>query len=138
VDNTQAGIDSIRLRENERWTFGYCEYKAAQITVAPDADELQQRVSLLHEVFHAILSHLGINPFNNEDVVTPVAGELLDVLRRNPKMVDYLMDGARTECVDYAAEIARQAEADVEANRHYKYHAPADNNGAWRSDGGPQ
>lgn len=60
-----------------------------------------KRVTILHEILHAIIGESALKPDgrhkmvrdHEEAVVSTLAPWLLQVLRDNPKLIDYLLDG---------------------------------------------
>lgn len=64
------------------------------IAVDPDLGPDQQADTVLHEILHAVMSLTGLasdlDDDTEEQVVFRLAGPLLDVLRRNPRLVAYL------------------------------------------------
>lgn len=73
------------------------ETKAEQqlIKLRPGQGPDYEADTVLHEAIHAMLSHAPIDLEHEleEKVCLVLAPALLDLLRRNPKLVAYLLDG---------------------------------------------
>lgn len=59
-----------------------------------------ERSIALHEILHICWEHAGLTaadrpPVTEEEAVTALSYRLLEVLRANPKLVDYLTEGSR-------------------------------------------
>lgn len=65
------------------------------LLVSPDMPEERQAEAMLHELLHAICDATGLTvPLGHkaeERVVAAMSPALLDMLRRNPKLVAYLL-----------------------------------------------
>lgn len=75
--------------------WGFIQYAAQRIVYDASAAPERLRVALMHEVLHAI--HDLVNTRGEkweEGQVTQDAGLLVDVLRRNPALVAFLIAGA--------------------------------------------
>lgn len=68
-----------------RSIYGYC-----LIEVYHPQDDQQMKDTLLHEILHACLFEVGRGA--QEEVVGALAPVLLYVLRKNPKLVEYLTE----------------------------------------------
>lgn len=73
-----------------------------QILLDPDQKEDMMADTLLHEILHAIyytsaLKEIELRDLNEEQLVGILTPILLDTLRRNPEVVNYLMN-SRTIC----------------------------------------
>jgi len=93
IEHNAEAINTLRVDMDDASIRAHIHYSSSTITVDPALSASQKRLSLLHEILHGTLSGLGLHGINNEDVVTPTASSLLDTLRRNPKMVAFLMEG---------------------------------------------
>jgi Zn-dependent peptidase ImmA (M78 family) len=72
-----------------------CFAKHEQIYLAPDLAPGTERVAVLHELVHACFDDAAVGGVldkedDEEKVCLALAPRLLDVLRRNPKLVTYL------------------------------------------------
>lgn len=89
-----------QARPNE---VGHTDMGRNKMTIRSDGSQapMQERDTLLHEVVHAVLWQAGLDEEHDvfktdrmaERVVDVLATSLLDVLRRNPTLVDYLLGG---------------------------------------------
>lgn len=61
-----------------------------KIVVNPRQGDDMKRDTVLHEVLHAILLGMGLEDDLEERVISTVSPALLDTLRRNPDLVEYL------------------------------------------------
>lgn len=71
-------------------TWGYIEYGRLRIILNPDQAEDHMRVTLLHEILHAVEDVTDQRHHRTEEIIRQLAAPLLDVLRRNPDLVAYL------------------------------------------------
>lgn len=73
---------------------GELEADEGRINLAQDQPLAQEQDSLLHEVLHGCLFVTGVghtlDDATEERIVRPLATCLLDTLKRNPRLVDYL------------------------------------------------
>lgn len=73
--------------------FGHCDRFRQAIKVDKDAHDEQQRDTLLHEVLHALDHELDTKL--SERQIRLTATGLLCVLRENPRLLAYLIDGLK-------------------------------------------
>lgn len=72
-------------------TWGRILYARGRIILDPDQNDAHKRYALLHEVLHGCW-HIGNRSHeNDEPAIRALACPLLDVLRRNPELVAYLL-----------------------------------------------
>jgi hypothetical protein len=75
---------------------GRCDFDQLKILVNGRLAEGAQQEILLHEVLHAIFNATGydvwIGEEATEDAILRLSPVLLEVLRRNPALVDYLTE----------------------------------------------
>jgi hypothetical protein len=101
VDDPDAGLARY-AKPNE---VGHANLGASRITIRGSSESSisNQRDSVLHEVLHAVMVLYGYigdekdvykTPRMGERVIEVAATGLLDVFRRNPALVAYLMDDA--------------------------------------------
>lgn len=86
--------DDLNAPDDELDTFGQTLIPSLEIFVRTDIAEDMQAEVLLHEVLHAIYYASNLRSRfadEEEDIVSELAIELLDVLRRNPKLTDFLL-----------------------------------------------
>lgn len=74
--------------------YGRVNYGECQIILDPKQHDQHKRVALLHELLHACWHVTDpLDPSNCEEMaVRAITGPLLDVLRRNPELVAYLLE----------------------------------------------
>jgi hypothetical protein len=82
-----------RIIDAEHEFDGLIEYATARIQIATGADPQFERAVLLHELVHALLKHAGQNS-GDEKVVTALGYGLLALIRQNPDLMRYLIEGA--------------------------------------------
>lgn len=90
---TRAAVDRASVEGGER-VFGTCDPARLTITVDPDVAPSQLADTVVHELLHAAFSLIGAG----EDVTTEVeerlvlrlAPVLLQIVRGNPALVEYL------------------------------------------------
>lgn len=91
---TQAAIDRASM-ECSSELAGHFDSSAQQIRLAPDLAPDIMAESLLHEVLHAVAEAagkpLGRSSDEEERMISALAPGLLDTLRRNPDVVNYLL-----------------------------------------------
>jgi hypothetical protein len=87
--------DAAAVAELDSGDDGSCDFHDVRITVNPARPEQVQRDTLLHEVLHAIGALTGLRRDLGEEaeerVVERLSSNLLDTLRRNPELVEYLL-----------------------------------------------
>ena len=74
---------------------GVCFAKYEQIFLAPDLTPGTERVAMVHELIHACFDDVKVGGVlkkedDEEKVCLTLAPRLLEVIRRNPKLVAYL------------------------------------------------
>lgn len=90
----------IEHQEQRNGGFGFTEARRARIYLNPDQPESQMRLTLWHEVLHAVFesgmgrpswTKLGGSTFDREErVVRMLEAPTLNVLADNPDLVAYL------------------------------------------------
>lgn len=81
---------------NKQDSEGVCFARYERIYIAPDLAPNTQRVTVLHELLHACFDDAQVGgPFDDEKheetACLALAPRLLDTLRRNPKLITYLV-----------------------------------------------
>jgi hypothetical protein len=80
--------------------IGLYESMGQTIFVHPEVSPEVEREVLLHEVLHAIFYatslHNTYNSEQEEQIVSAYSVILLDTLKRNPKLVRYILDDSKT------------------------------------------
>ena len=72
-------------------TYGRIRYSKGLIILDPNQTDAHKRITLLHEIMHGCW-HLGDRSHkNDEKAIRSLTAPLLDVLRRNPDLVAYLL-----------------------------------------------
>lgn len=89
-------LDEIKLKENDGDLCGYVNHKKQKITIDPKQGPDMLADTLLHEMFHAILSSgFPDEELSNEErIVGVLATTTLDTLRRNPKVTEFILNGS--------------------------------------------
>lgn len=85
---------NARCRNEGTDLMGSSEHRTLTIDIDPDQAAGQQRDTVLHEVLHTISEMTGLALVwgkDDEDFVRRISPALLDVLRRNPKLVEFLV-----------------------------------------------
>ena len=78
--------EGIRRRHS-----GETDFDKFTITVSAHVSKVELADTLIHEVLHAIFHSQGLNTPDEENLVTNLAHGLVDVFRRNPGLVFYLL-----------------------------------------------
>jgi hypothetical protein len=77
--------------------FGYCSVRKQRIVVGLDQGDDCLRDTLFHEVFHAVFDMVGLNADLGDDeeekLIRRLTPAVLDVLQRNPRLVEVLVGG---------------------------------------------
>jgi hypothetical protein len=91
LNDTQSYAQAV-VDHNEQ-VYGRVNYGEARIILDPKQHEQHKRKALLHEVLHACWHVTDpLDPHECEEMaVRTLTGPLLDVLRRNPAFVAYLL-----------------------------------------------
>lgn len=94
----KVGADRARMndicRKESRDLLGHCNHWTLEITIEPTLAGDQKAETLLHEVLHAVVTVTGLGDEwgadKEEAAVNRLSPVILDVLRRNPRLVAYL------------------------------------------------
>lgn len=92
VSSNEAEM-AAAVREDRKEMFGRTDHVALHIILEPSQSEARMRDTVLHEVLHTLTTLTGLDielGQDEEGAVNRLAPALLDVLRRNPALVDYL------------------------------------------------
>ncbi len=73
--------------------WAHIRYGQADILIDADQELEHQRMTLLHEVLHGCFHVTMLDKKWEETAVRLLTGPLLDTLRRNPELVDFLTEG---------------------------------------------
>lgn len=75
--------------------FGQTDHFRLRIDIDEGLPITQERITVLHETLHAVFDFTGVadrlGKKKAEDVINSVDAALLDVFRRNPALVEYLI-----------------------------------------------
>ena len=77
--------------DNDGMVYGYIRYGKCQIILDPDQEEMHKRVSLMHELLHAIWHLSDWTHKDDELPMRVMATGMVDTLRRNPNLVRYIL-----------------------------------------------
>jgi hypothetical protein len=95
LSSSRAEINEASVSEKVS-LIGYADHSLLKIILHPDMAAGRKREVLLHETLHCLTTLAGINAELDEDdeekFVNRLAPVLLDLLRRNPRLVGYLTD----------------------------------------------
>lgn len=91
----QAQIDRKRTVYGQACRCGNLDRWKQEIVITPELAPDSTRVALLHEVLHCCYLAAGRDDKEliEEDVCGFLDATLLDTLRRNPKLLAYLLEG---------------------------------------------
>lgn len=83
---TAAGVEAgLRLS-------GLTRHSSLEILVDPDLASTEERETVLHEVLHALFSLTRMSGEDEEETISRLSPVLLDLLRRNPRLIAYLVE----------------------------------------------
>ncbi len=89
-----AAAMAAECRDAGEDLVGRCSHRTLTIHIEPDQARSQMRDTLLHEVLHAVANMTALDgewgDEREEEVILRLAPALLDVLRRNPRLVAFL------------------------------------------------
>jgi hypothetical protein len=90
VTDDRAEHNSISAESGES-TWGRILYAKGQIILNPEQNDAHKRYALLHEALHGCW-HVGTRSHEDDEAaIRALACPLLDMLRRNPDLVAYLL-----------------------------------------------
>ena len=76
-------VDEGKLKQQ----CGHCDYEHARIRIHRTLDPQLKRVTLWHEIIHALLFNAGVyEPEHNEQQIDALAHGIVQVLRDNPQL----------------------------------------------------
>lgn len=78
------------LLDGERNIFGSITFRTETIDVESDMAPDEQRQTVLHEMVHIMLTHIGQRN-HDEVLVDGLSYALFDVIRSNPELITYIM-----------------------------------------------
>lgn len=83
-------VDDARIPPD---LYGLCDKGKHTISLHPDQSAVRLRSTLVHELLHALCDLTGVDDDKAEErIVTVLAPALLEVLRKNPRLVDWLTE----------------------------------------------
>lgn len=84
---------NIRVAEGVSDSDSLGEWDARNATIHYDPSQTLPvlRETVLHEMLHCIMEHTGIDPEEHEQLIRSVSPLLLETLRRNPELVEWLV-----------------------------------------------
>jgi hypothetical protein len=88
---TDDEVEHLREVTAEGDTWGTIKYGHGLIVLNPEQSDSHKRLSLLHECLHGCWHLTEFAHQEDEDPIRRITGPLLDVLRRNPDLVAYLL-----------------------------------------------
>lgn len=95
VKNDKASMDSARVRFETIEAIGFTSTNEQCIFVDPDLEEDMKAETLLHEILHGICEATGIScsfdEKEEETFIATISPLLLDVLRVNEEILDYMI-----------------------------------------------
>lgn len=94
IDFDPITHNSVEIAEGEK-LYGRVDFPSQTINVNPGQEKDSLADTILHEILHAVIYISGLQKRfegnSEEELITPMATTLLDTLRRNPKLVDFLV-----------------------------------------------
>ena len=84
---------SIRVSEGVTDSDSLGEWDARTATISYDPAQTLPvlRETILHEMLHCILEHTGVEPDEHETLIRNISPLMLETLRRNPELVEWLV-----------------------------------------------
>lgn len=97
VDSTAEGILRYEM-DSATPIGGSCNHSEALIHISPVVPPSRRRVNLTHEFIHALIDEWHLREVFRDDCmesfITRFSPALLDLLRRNPQLVAFLVSEA--------------------------------------------
>jgi hypothetical protein len=95
IKNDKPSMDSARVRFESIEAIGFTSTHEQCIYVDPELGEDMRAETLLHEIIHGICEATGISSSfdekEEETFIATVTPLLLDVLRSNGEVIDYML-----------------------------------------------
>lgn len=95
-DEAELGLQAMDDGSDPAWA--HISFVKGQITLDPRRPESGIRDSLIHEILHGVWHNVGLpassadlGGYNEEIVVNALATQLMQVLRMNPTLLDYMV-----------------------------------------------
>ena len=88
-----VAVDPVpfRARAEHDGDDGYVNHDRGEMVIRPDMGICRQQETVMHEVMHAVWHMSGLPRKDSEEVVKRISPLLLDTLRRNPHLRDFLL-----------------------------------------------
>lgn len=95
VSTDRADLNAVVVKEGES-LVGHVDHDAQTITLHDELGRDALAETLWHEVLHGIFDQVGIatelGPADEEKMIRRLSPATLDTLRRNPKLVRFLLE----------------------------------------------
>ena len=93
IELDENRVNSQRVKENDSHLVGHIDLHAQKISICPKQGPDALADTVLHEMLHACFMVSGApgSSEKEEKIVSILTPILLDTLRRNPDLVDYLV-----------------------------------------------
>lgn len=88
---SEAGPFMAAEESEKTRLYGRTDYISGTIDIRPAVALSFTQETLMHEALHAAFFAARLNPQNEEEVVNSLSPVLLDLLRRNPDLLNYLL-----------------------------------------------
>jgi hypothetical protein len=93
-----AHVYTVTVKKLRHSLAGHIHYRKGAISIYPGMPVSRERETLLHEVLHGVIQAVGSkyalaeNGDECEALIRAISPTLLDTLRRNPRLVRYLLE----------------------------------------------
>lgn len=87
------GVEEKELNDysTEMTYIGRANYVHTNIKISIDSSNVIQQETVIHEILHCIANQMGLSRLqDDEDMIDALSTGLLNVIRDNPKIIDYL------------------------------------------------
>lgn len=87
-------IDNAMINQGPPGSFGgFCDRAGLTVAIAKDFPEQEKPRAILHEVLHACFKNKhNIDKEVEEDIVCLLEERLTDLIKNNPKLINYLQE----------------------------------------------
>lgn len=87
------GIDysvrEVQIINDDDTIMGLCRYQANEILIKKGLSDADKKITLIHEILHAVLGQLGFeNENDNENMIKSLSTSLYLVIRENNLTLD--------------------------------------------------
>lgn len=83
-------VDNLRADDGGD-LYGHCLHHEHAILINNNMKPDRKPVIVMHECFHALFEVAGIQTKDEEQIILSLSPALIDFLKRNPKVVEYLI-----------------------------------------------